>query len=151
MRMPNRPEQLSGQASGRDASGGFARAGTLEHIADVVVAVLERAGEIRVSGPWTRHLRPSGAGCAFRHLGLDVHRLLPVDPVAVANDKRDRRAGREAVPNAGEHFDVVAFNGHSPAAPVAALSPPELRVERVDIDVETRRHAVDRDDERLTV
>ena len=65
--------------------------------------------------------------------------------------ERDRRAGRPPVANAGEHFDLVAFDGHPPAAPVAALPPPQLRVERVDVDLETRRHAVDRDDERLAV
>ena len=60
-------------------------------------------------------------------------------------------AGRPAVPHTREHFHLVAFNGHSPAASVAALPPPQLRVERVEIDVETGRHTVDRDDERLTV
>jgi hypothetical protein len=141
----------SGEASSRDASGGLARAGTLQNVANVLVAVLERAREIRVSRAWTRNFRPSGAGCAFRHLVLGVHGLLPVDPVAVANEKRDRRASRPAVPHTGEHFHLIAFNGHSPAASVAALPSPQLCVERVQIDVETGRHAVDRDDERLTV
>ena len=63
-----------------------------------------------------------GAGRAFGHLRLDVHRLLPVDPVAVADQQRDRRAGRAAVPHAGEDLRAVAFDLHAAAAAVAALA-----------------------------
>ena len=42
-------EQLPGEAAGGHARGRFAGAGALEHVADVVVAVLDRAGQIGVA------------------------------------------------------------------------------------------------------
>ena len=47
--MPNAAEQLPREPAERDARGGLARAGALEHVANVVVVVLERAGEIGVA------------------------------------------------------------------------------------------------------
>ena len=91
------------------------------------------------------------AGRALRHLALDVHRLLPVHPVAIANEQRDRRAGRTAVADAGDDLGAVAFDLHPPPAAVAALAAAELRVERVDVDLETGGHAVERHHERLAV
>src|SRR5437764_823804 len=87
----------------------------------------------------------------FRHLALHIHRLLPVHPVAIANQHGDGRAGSATVTDAGKNLRAVAFDRHPPATAVAGLAAPQLRVERVDIDVEPRRHAVQRDDERLAV
>ncbi len=145
-------EQLSGQRAGRDAGGGLARAGALEHVADVGVAVLDRAGEVGMARSRPRHVGTIlGAGRALRHLRLDVHRLLPVHPVAIANEQGDGCAGGDAVAHAGEDLGAVAFDLHAPAAAVAALATTELQVERVDIELKARGHAVDRDDERLAV
>ena len=145
-------EQLPGQRSGGHAGGGLARAGALEHVADVVVTVLDRAGEIGVARPRARDVGPVlRSGRAFRHLGLDVHRLLPVHPVAIADQQRDRRAGGDAVADAGEDLGAVAFDLHAAAAAVAALAAAELSVERVDIELEARGHAVHGDDQRLAV
>ena len=119
-------QQLAGERAGGDARRGFAGAGALEHVADVVVPVLERAGEIGVAGPRPRDVGAVGAGGAFRHLLLDVHRLLPVDPVAIADEQRDRRAGRAAPAHAREDLGAVAFDLHAAAAAVAALAPPQL-------------------------
>ena len=91
------------------------------------------------------------AGRALRHLALDVHRLLPVDPVAVANEQGDRGAGRAAVANAGDDLGAVAFDLHPAAAAVAALATTELGVQGVDIDLETRGHPVEGHHERLAV
>src|SRR6185503_2314199 len=88
---------------------------------------------------------------ALRHVPLDVYRLLPVDPVAVANQQGDRRAGRPPVADTREDLCAVAFDGHSSSAAVAALPPAELLVERIDVELESRRHAVDGNDERLAV
>ena len=87
----------------------------------------------------------------LRHLPLDVHRLLPVHPVAVADQQRDGRAGGAAVADAGKDLGAVAFDRHPPAAAVAALAAAELRVERIDVEVEAGGHPVERDDERLAV
>jgi hypothetical protein len=42
-------EHLARESAGRDARGGLARGGALEHVADVAVVVLHRAHEIGVS------------------------------------------------------------------------------------------------------
>ena len=151
MRMPNCAEQLARQRAGGDAGCGLARAGALEHVADVFVAVLDGAGKIRMARTRPRDFGAPGSGCGLRHLALDVHRLLPVHPVAIANEHRDWRAGRSAVADAGEDLGAVALDGHAPPTAVAALPASELRVQRIDIDVESGGHAVKRDDERLAV
>ena len=53
--------------------------------------------------------------------------------------------------DAGEDFGAVAFDLHAAAAAVAALAAAQLRVERVDVELQARGHAVDGDDERLPV
>ena len=76
-------QKLPSDCADGDARGGFACAGALEDIAHVVVAVLHEACKIGVPGTWARHRRPIGAGRRLRHLGLHVHRSLPVLPVFV--------------------------------------------------------------------
>ena len=49
MSVPTVAEQLAGDRADRDARRGLARARALEHVADVVVAVLHDAGEIGVA------------------------------------------------------------------------------------------------------
>ena len=54
-------EQLTRDRADRDARRRLARAGALEHVAHVVVAVLHEPGEVGVAGARTRHRRPVGA------------------------------------------------------------------------------------------
>src|SRR5262245_20125409 len=142
-------EQLPGQRSGCDARGGFARARAFEYVADIGVSVLDRAGKIRMPRTRTRHVGPFAAGRAFWRLGLDVHRLLPVHPVAIPDEERDRRASGHAMTNAAKDLRAVALDLHASATSVAALPPTQLRVERIDVEGQTGRHAVEGDDERL--
>ena len=144
-------EELSGERAGGHACGRLACAGALEHVADVGVSVLDRAGQVRMARARPRDVRPLGAGGALWHFRLDVHRLLPVDPVAIADEERDRRTGRDAVTDAGDDLGAVAFNLHPAAAAVATLAPPELRVECVDVELKARRHAVHRHHEGLAM
>ena len=58
---PTALQQLPGDRADGDARRGLARAGALEHVAHVVVAVLHEAGEVGVAGPRARHRRPIGA------------------------------------------------------------------------------------------
>ena len=51
----------------------------------------------------------------------------------------------------GDDLGAVALDLHPSAAAVAALAATELRVERVDIDLETGGHSVERHHERLAV
>ena len=145
-------QQLARQAAGGDARRRLARAGALEHVADVVVAVLDGAGEVGVARagaasrpPASTPLAPSGISrstyivcCQLTQSRLRISRAIGAPVV-------------RAVADAGEDLRAVAFDGHPPSAAVAALPPPELLVERVDVELEARRHAVDGDDERLAV
>ena len=83
--------------------------------------------------------------------GADVHRVLPVGPVAVAHDQRDRPAQRLALADAGQHLGRIGLDGHAPAAAVAALASLEIGGGDRRIDHQPRRQPLDDDDERLTV
>ena len=144
-------EQLARDGADRDAGGRFARAGALEHVADVVVAVFHDAREIGVAGPGPRHGRTVGSGRAGRLLRLHVHRALPVLPVLVRDHQGDRRAGGEAVTDAAERLGAVRLDGHAAAAAVPALTAPQLGRDRFEIDRQTRRQAFENGDERLAV
>ena len=58
-----------------------------------------------------------------------IHDLLPVLPVAIGDEHRDRRAERFAGANAGEKLDGVLFDLHAPAAAVPLLTARELGVD----------------------
>ena len=104
------PEQLAGDGADGDARSRFARAGALEHVADVVVPVLDDAGEIGVPGPRPRDGRAIDAGRLGRRRRLDRHRALPVLPVLVRNEQRDRRAGRDAVADAAQDLRAIGLD-----------------------------------------
>ena len=65
--------------------------------------------------------RAFAPGAPLRHLGLDVHRALPVGPVAIADQQRDGCASRLAAPDAGQHLGAIGFNRHAPATSIAGL------------------------------
>src|SRR4029079_10720356 len=94
-----------------------------------------------------RDIRLLAASGAFRHFRFRVHRLLPVHPVAVSDQQRDRCTGGDSVSHTAEEFGAVAFDRHAPPAAVAALTTTELGVERVDVECETSGHAVEGDDQ----
>ena len=53
--------------------------------------------------------------------------------------------------DAAQRLRPIGFDGHAPAAPVAALTPAKLRGDGVEIDREAGRHAFEDGDERLAV
>ena len=135
---PERGEEAAGERAGGDAGRGLARAGPLEHVADVVVAVLLGADQVGVAGPRQVHLVGREA--------LDrpgVHPLLPVGVVAVGDQHRDRAAEGAAVAQAGADLDRVGLDLHPPAAAVAELAPRHVAVERLALELQPRRHALD--------
>src|SRR3989442_1676663 len=140
-------EQPLGHARHRHACGGLARARALEDVADVVMAVLHGAGEVRVARPRPRDLllRRARLGSADRHRGL------PVLPVAVGDLERDWAAERRTPPDAGENAALIALDLHAPAAPVAALAPREVLVDLGLGERQTGRDAVDDRDQGLAV
>jgi hypothetical protein len=58
--------------------------------------------------------------------------------VAVADDERERRPERPPVPEPGEHFDLVLLDLLSRTAPVALLAAPEVGIDRLAVQRETR-------------
>ena len=136
-----RGEEAAGDRAGGDAGGGLAGAGALEHVADVFVAVLLGADEVGVTG--TRQVD-------LVDLGVDrprVHPLLPVGVVAVGDEDGDRAAERAAVAHARADLDRVGLDFHPAAAAVAELAPRHVGVERLAIELEPGRHALDDRDE----
>jgi hypothetical protein len=143
--------------AGRDPGRRFSRRGAFKDIADVVEAVLERAGEIGVSGPDPRHRRGPlvavpGRGGQLRGVGvgqlLDLHHPRPVLPVAVRDEEQDGRPERDAVPDARDDLRGVVLDRLARAAPVAALAPPEIDAELLGGQAEPRRDALDGDGQR---
>ncbi len=95
-------EQLACDGRGGDARGGLTRAGAFEDVADVVAFVLQHAREIGVTRPRPRDGRAFRARRVLRRLGADVHGVLPVVPILVADEEGDRAAERLAFAHAGE-------------------------------------------------
>ena len=126
---------------------GVARARALERVADVVVAVLEDAGEVGVPGPRQR----DGLRALAVRLALGRPRAHPPRPVlvvAVADDERERRAERASVAEAGEHLDLVGLDLLARAAAVALLAAAQVGVDRVAVEQEPGGQAGDDRDER---
>jgi hypothetical protein len=59
--------------------------------------------------------------------------------IAVANDERKRRAERPAMPEAGEHLDLVLLELLARAAAVPLLAPVEVSVDRRPVEQEAGR------------
>ena len=74
----------------------------------------------------TWRLRPSRGIFGARR---GIHDFLPVFPVAIGDEHRDRRAERFAGAHAGEKLDVVLLDLHAAAAAVALLAADELLVD----------------------
>ena len=120
---PMRGEQRPRHRAGRDPRGGLASAGPLEHVARVVEAVLEDAREVRVPGTNARH--PFG----LESPRLDLHRTLPVLPVAVLDHQRDRRPERLAAADAADDPGRVVLDLLALSPTVAALAAPKVGVD----------------------
>ena len=129
-----------------DACGGLARRGALEHVADVVVAELQRAREVGVPRP-REHDGPRTAGSDLGELvlgdGPGAHRRAPVHVIAVADDQRDRPAERAPVTESAQDLGIVTLDLLARAAPVAGLPAGEVAAERLAIDLEARWQARD--------
>ena len=121
------------------------------HVADVVVAVLDGPRQVGVAGSWPRHRRTVGAAGALGHRRLDVHRLLPVDPVTIPDQQRDRSTGRVPAPDARKNLGAIAFDLHPAAAAVPGLPPAQFVGDRLEVDGEAGRHAFEDGDERLAM
>ena len=139
-RDPDLGEQGLRDGAGGDVDGGVAGARALERVADVVVAVLEDAGEVGVAGARQRDgLRALPVRLA---LGLPrAHPPRPVLVVEVADDERQRRAERARVPEAGEHLDRVGLELLARAPTVPQLAAAQVGVDRGAVEPQPRGQA----------
>ena len=146
--MPAAASRHLGQPAGGDARGRLARARALEHVAQVVGQVLERAREVGVAGP---RVLERAALLGLRRLRIGRHHVRPVRVVPVADEQGDGAAERHAVADAGEHLHRVALDLHAAAAAVAALAPPQVGVDGGAVHGQARGQALDDDGERGAV
>ena len=110
------------------------------------MAVLEDAGEVRVSR--TGLLDRNGLA---RILRVGRHLFRPVLPVAVIDAEGDRRAERLPPPEARPYLHLILLDKHPAAPAIALLAPPEIVIDLLDVDVESRRHPLDDGGEARTV
>src|SRR4029078_3234632 len=75
--------------------------------------------------------------------GRSVHPLLPVRVVAVDDLERDRPAEGAAVAHAGRDLCAVALDLHPAPAAVAELAPGHVVVDRLAVELEPGRDALD--------
>ena len=109
--------------------------------------VLERTGQIGMARTGPHHRCAVGARRAGRRLRLDVHRVLPVLPILVANEQRDRGSGGLAATHARQELRAIGFDRHAAAAAIAALAAAQFQRDGVEIDRQTRRQPFkDRDE-----
>ena len=103
-----------------------------------------------MSRPRARDGRPLDAG-RVRLADTDRHRPLPVLPVFVGNEKRNRRAGRHAAPHAADGFRAIRLDRHPPSAAVAPLPAAEVARDRVDVDGQSGGKPFENHDQRPPV
>src|SRR5260370_9225283 len=97
-------EQLTAQAAYRDTSSRFPRAGTLNHIANIAMAVLHSSREIGVPWTYTSHR-------LTLHLNRGrAHTLFPVDPIQVFNLHCNRCTKRFAVTHSTDKTNGIFLN-----------------------------------------
>ena len=138
-------QQPTGHGSRRHPRRRLPCAGTLQHIPDVVVAVLHGAGEVGVAG--------ADAGDpvnCFLH-GIHAHNRGPVDPILVFDGHGDGAAEGAPVADAGNHVGPILLNLHPTAPAVAPLTARHLRPDVVLAYGKAGRHSFDDDHQALPV
>ena len=104
-----------------------------------------------MTGTRTRDDGAARTGRICRRIGLHAHRVLPVRPVTVLNEERNRAADRFAVADAGNDVGGIALDGHALTAAVAELTAAEIAGEIRRRDAQSGRHAFDDHDQRAAV
>ncbi|MNL16751.1 hypothetical protein D3C87_1378050 [compost metagenome] len=154
---PNRPdmredldaefgEEDSRQGTNGHASGGLASARTLEHVSDILVAVLAGAGVIGMAGADLGDALGGDRLEPRRILGiqgLGRHGQLPVGEVLVRDLEGDRSSRSQAVAHSGAKRHTIGLDLHALASPVALLAPGQLGVDRMDVQRDACGEAFD--------
>ena len=110
--------------------------------------ILEKTREIGVTRTDARH---RALALWILWSGRRIHRLLPVLPVAIADQHRDGRADRFARSHAGEQLHGILLDLHAPPASVALLATRKLLVDVFGEEWKAGGNAFEDADERLTV
>ena len=71
--------------------------------------------------------------------------------VAVRHFQRDRAAERHALPDAAQNIDRIGLDSLPAAAAIPALPPPQLEIDRLEIDRHAGREPVDERDQSFAV
>src|SRR6202022_1032512 len=129
-------EQLLGHAPGGHTAGGLAGGGSLQHVANVVEAEFEGAGQVGVTGADAGDLGRREPGRSGRH------RLLPVGKIAVCYHHRHRRPQAPSQAHPPPDLDLVSFDLLTPTPPIAALSALEVDVDIGRTKSQARRQTV---------
>ena len=134
--IPSSRRNAPGDAAGGDARRGLARRGPLQDVADVVEAVLERAGEVGVAGPDAgdrrapacrrRRRRHASARGRLVVSGSTCMTRVQFSQSRLRDEQEDRRAERAAVPDPGQDLGPIVLDRLSCAAAVAALAAGEV-------------------------
>lgn len=146
-----RGEELAGKCTGGDACGRLSGTGALEDVTHVAAVVLQRAGEIGMSRTRACYRGAPGACRLGRRLRRHVHGLLPVLPVAIADQHGHGTAERVALAHTAQDLRRVHLDLHAAAAAVAELPTTKVAGEGVLIDGKTGREAFHRRHQRLSV
>src|ERR1700688_4384289 len=112
----DRRDQSPAHRAGGHPGRGLASAGALEDIAGVAESIFQDPREVRMTGA------DPGDPLRCESPRLDLHRSLPVLPVAVLDDQRDRRAESPATADPADDpgdvvLDLLAFT-----PPMSALT-----------------------------
>src|SRR6185312_7980650 len=143
----DRPADRLGHGAGGDPCGRLAGTGALQHVAHVLVPVLEDAREVGVPGPGQpdRLAPPAVLLELLRGHRPRAHRVRPVRVIAVLDEERYGAAQRAAVADAAERPHVVLLELLARAAAVARLAARQVAADQLVVELDARRHAADDD------
>jgi len=121
------------------AGRGLSCRGTLENVAGVVTVVLEYPREIGVTGPHAGDRTSPRIGIALAR--RRVHDVLPILPVAVRDQHRDRRSNGLPRAHTGQKLDRVALDLHATPPPIPLLPSRQLDVHVLGEQWQSRGHS----------
>jgi hypothetical protein len=130
-------KEESAEGADGDSCRCLARAGSFEHITNVMSLVLQRSGKIDMPRPGARDRSKGGILRDDAH----GHRNPPSIPILVLDEERNGTAQRLSMPHSRGDLDAILLDSHAPAAAIAQLPAPELVIDEVHIDGHPRGQA----------
>ncbi len=146
---PECVEQRPGYRAACHAHGGFARAGPVDHGANVVELILLHPRKIGMARTRHRDALDIGPVALYRHLFRPSCLVFLIRTVVDAEGHGTAERFRK--PDARIDMNLVVLNLGPTAAPVAEPAPRQMRVDIVGRERHFRRHAFDNSDECFAV